>query len=496
MLLSALLEKIEYRGELFDCEISHVTNNSREAHALSVFVCIRGFSADGHKYALSAYSGGCRAFVCEYRPENLPPDASVILVEDTRVALASLSCALYEDPSSKLLTIGITGTKGKTTTALMIKQLLCMAGIPAGYIGSNGIIYGNNSIQSTNTTPESYKLQFYMNEMLKSGMRAVVMEVSSQALKLNRVLGVKFDVTMFTNLSPDHIGPGEHENFEDYFNTKKKLFDDFDAPIVIANADDEHSQRILTDCSAKKIFYSINKGTDYSASGIELCRDTDVLGVKFICNAEGRALPCTISVPGDFNVQNALSAIAAVHCAGVGLDTIISNLSSLKMDGRFEVIASPNGACFVIDYAHNGISLSSALNALRKYEPSRLICLFGSVGERTQVRRTQLGSVASREADISIITSDNPGFEDPSTIIREIASCYGADDEPVCIVDRAEAIRYAFNIARDGDIVLLAGKGHERYQLINGKKDYFCEREILEDCIKGMELIAAKESDL
>lgn len=496
MLLSALLEKIEYRGELFDREISHVTNNSREAHALSVFVCVKGFSTDGHKYALSAYSGGCRAFVCEYRPDNLPHDASVILVEDSRAALAYLSCAIYGDPSSKLLTIGITGTKGKTTTALMIKQLLCMAGIPTGYIGSNGIIYGNNSIQSTNTTPESYKLQYYMNEMLKSGMRAVVMEVSSQALKLNRVLGIRFDITMFTNLSPDHIGPGEHDNFEDYFNTKKKLFDDFDAHTVIANADDGYSQKMLADCSAKKIFYSINKGADYSASDIELCRDADVLGVNFICSTEGLSLPCTLSVPGDFNVQNALSAIAAVHCAGVGLETIISNLSSLRMDGRFEVIPSPSGACFVIDYAHNGVSLSSALGALRKYEPSRLICLFGSVGERTQVRRAQLGDVASREADISIITSDNPGFEDPSAIIREIASCYAAGDEPVCIVDRAEAIRYAFNIARDGDIVLLAGKGHERYQLINGKKDYFCEREILEDCIKGMEIIAAKNNDL
>lgn len=494
MLLSVLLEKIKYRRTFEDREINHITNNSREAREDSVFVCMRGFSADGHNYAPSAYQNGCRTFICEYVPKNLPRDASVILVENPREVLAALSCKLYDNPSHKMLVIGITGTKGKTTTALMIKQLLDLSGIDAGYIGSNGVIFGESTIQATNTTPESYKLQYYMSEMLKSGIKAVVMEVSSQALKLHRVFGIKFDITIFTNLSPDHIGPGEHNDFEDYFLTKKKLFDNFDTPVVIANADDGYSRDMLADCKSKKVFYSLGAEADVEATDINLYRSRDILGIKFTCHSGDLSFPCTLSVPGEFNVQNALAAICALNVVGVGFERIISHLSSLKIDGRFETILAPNGACFVIDYAHNGISLSSSLAALRKYEPSRLICLYGSVGERTQVRRVQLGAVASRLADISIITSDNPGTEDPRAIIDEIASCYDEATPPICISDRAEAIKYAFDMARSGDIVLLAGKGHERYQLINGKKEYFCEREILEDCINNMKLITNKGS--
>ena len=210
MLLSALLEKIEYSENFVDCEIEHITNDSREAKSGSVFVCIKGFATDGHLFAKKAYDNGCRVFVCEHRPERLPDDATTILIKDTRRALALLSCALYNNPSNELVVIGITGTKGKTTTALMIKQLLDRAGMDAGYIGSNGIIFGNIKIEATNTTPESYKLHYYMRKMVDSGMKAVVMEVSSQAMKLDRVLGIDFDVTLFSNLSPDHIGPGEH----------------------------------------------------------------------------------------------------------------------------------------------------------------------------------------------------------------------------------------------------------------------------------------------
>ena len=217
MLLSTLLEKIEYFGSFVDCEVDHITNDSREARSTSVFVCIKGFSTDGHFFAQRAYDNGCRVFVCEYQPNNLSPDATVIVVQDSRKALALISCALYGNPSSELTVIGITGTKGKTTTALMIKQLLDKVGMPSGYIGSNGILFGNTKIEAVNTTPESYKLHYYMKQMLDCGMRAVVLEVSSQALKLNRVLGIDFDITVFSNLSPDHIGPGEHEIFKEYF---------------------------------------------------------------------------------------------------------------------------------------------------------------------------------------------------------------------------------------------------------------------------------------
>lgn len=489
MRLSALLDKIEYTNSFADCEVEHITNDSREAKFGSIFVCIKGFATDGHLFAKKAYDNGCRVFVCEYYPERLPNDATVIITKGTRSALATLSCALYQSPSNELIVIGITGTKGKTTTALMIKQLLDKANIQAGYIGSNGIIYGNTKIEATNTTPESYKLHYYMRKMVDSGMKAVVMEVSSQALKLNRVLGIKFDITLFSNLSPDHIGPGEHESFDDYFNCKKQLFDNFESKITIANADDEYTSKILADCKNPKMYYSIHAPSNIKATGIELCRNKEILGTQFNCIIEDRMVPCSLSIPGEFNIHNALATLSVAKALDIDTDFAVKTLSSMKIDGRFETLVTENGACFVIDYAHNGLSLKSALTALRKYEPNRLICLFGSVGCRTQVRRAQMGAVASKYADLSILTSDNPNTENPQQIIDEIAIQYDENSPYVSIPDRKEAIEYALEIAQDGDIVLLAGKGHEKYQLINGKNEYFCEREIIENLVSKIKTI-------
>ena len=441
MLLSKLLKKIEYEHIFADFEVDHITNDSRKAHASSVFVCIKGFLNDGHSFALSAYKNGCRAFVCEYTPKDLPNDATVILVPNTRRALALLACELYGNPSEELYVIGITGTKGKTTSALMIKQLLDSAGIPTGYIGSNGIFFGEQRIEAVNTTPESHLIQYYMRMMLDAGMRALVMEVSSQALALGRTLGIKFDTTLFTNLSPDHIGPGEHESFEEYFNAKKRLFDEYESKLVIANADDEYTDRILADCKAKKIYYSIDKPSQYRASDIELYRDREILGINFTVNTENGESPCSLAIPGEFNVHNALSCLALAEHMGIPLDFSTNTLSIMKIDGRFETVLTPDGACFVIDYAHNGLSLRSVLTSLRRYEPSRLICLYGSVGCRTQVRRVQLGKVASLYADYSILTSDNPSTEDPQAIIDEIATQYPNPESYVSIPDREKAIR-------------------------------------------------------
>lgn len=481
MLLSALLEKIEYSGNFLDCEVEHITNDSREAKSGSLFVCIKGFATDGHIFAKKAYDNGCRVFVCEYRPERLPNDATVILTSNTRHALALLSCKLYSNPADELIVIGITGTKGKTTTALMIKQLLDKVCIPTGYIGSNGIIFGNTKIEATNTTPESYKLHYFMRKMTDSGIKAVVMEVSSQALKLGRVLGIKFDITLFSNLSPDHIGPGEHENFEEYFECKKQLFDNFESKMTIANADDEYTRKILIDCKNPKIYYSIDAPSDLKATNIELCRNDEILGTTFDCRVESRSISCSLRIPGEFNIHNALATLSVANALNINMDLASDILAKINIDGRFETLVTDNGACFVIDYAHNGLSLQSALMALRKYEPSRLICLFGSVGCRTQVRRAQMGAVAAEYADFSILTSDNPNTENPQAIIDEIAIQYDENCPYISIPDRKDAIEYALKIAKEGDIILLAGKGHERYQLINGKNEYFCEREILEN---------------
>lgn len=493
MLLSSLLNSIEYIAKSFkEQEITSVTSNSKEATEESIFVCIKGFSTDGHNFAMSAYANGCRVFVCKYEPQGLPSDTTVILVENTRKALALLSCVVNYHPSHSLFTIGITGTKGKTTTALMIKQLLDNAGFYTGYIGSNGVIYGNEHIQTANTTPESYLLQKYMRDMVDSGIKCVVLEVSSQALSLYRVLGIKFDVCIFTNLSPDHIGPNEHNSFEEYFLAKKQLFDEYSPSLVIANADDEYTEAILKDCKAQKLYYSCKQKADFTARDLSLSKTESHLGISFNCQYKDEIIPCTLPVAGEFNVSNALSAIAVAKHLEIASPRISLGLLDVVIEGRFETLSSKNGACFVIDYAHNGLSLEAALISLKKYEPTKLICLFGSVGGRTQVRRGQLGEVANKYADFSIITSDNPDFESPETIMNDIAQMYEDPNSYVKIADREEAIKYAYTIAQKGDIILLAGKGHEKYQLIRGKKEHFNEREILEDLIRSEEILCEK----
>ena len=486
MLLSSLLNTIEYTEKSFiEQEIHSITSNSKEVTDTSIFVCIRGFSTDGHNYAIKAYESGCRAFVCEYELQNLPTDASIILVEDSRKALALLSCAIYDNPSHSLFTIGVTGTKGKTTTALMIKQLLDSAGFSTGYIGSNGVSYGSEKFGTANTTPESYLLQQYMKDMVDAGMKAVVLEVSSQALSLNRVLGTKFDVCVFTNLSPDHIGPNEHSSFEDYLEAKKQLFDNYSPSLVVANADDAYTSEILKNCTSEKLFYSTKEKADVFSHSTSLCRSETTLGISFMCQCFDEEFSCTLPIAGEFNISNSLCAIAIAKKLEIANPRISLGLLDIVIEGRFETITTPNGACFVIDYAHNGYSLEAALKCLREYEPNRLICLFGSVGERTQVRRAQLGGVASKYADFSIITSDNPNFEPPQNIMDEIAIVYENKESYILIADRKEAIEYAFNNAKKGDIILLAGKGHEKYQLIEGKKEFFSERKILEELIES-----------
>lgn len=490
MLLSFLfeqIEKTEYRRARPDRDVTHITSNSRLVTEGSVFVCIKGFTVDGHNFAAQAYELGCRAFVAS-APLSLPDDADVLITPDTRRALALLSCRLYGEPSKSMHVIGITGTKGKTTTALIIKQLLDMSGIPTGYIGSNGILFKSCKIETQNTTPESNIIQYHLKEMKDRGVEAVVIEVSSQALYLDRVLGIDFDVEIFTNLSLDHVGKNEHASFEEYMLAKKKLFDLYPANLVIANADDPHTPAVLKDSSSKKLFFSIDNASDLRASDIELYRDENILGVSFCASTGEDKIKYTIPIPGEFNVHNALAAISVARYFGIDEQSIADSLSKISISGRFETIVKKGGACFVIDYAHNGVSLASALKALRAYEPTRLICLFGSVGGRTQIRRAQLGKAASEFADFSILTSDNPDTENPIDIINDIALHFSDPDSFVSIPDRREAIEYAVDMACSGDIVLLAGKGHEKYQTVNGNKLYFCEREIIEDCINKIKL--------
>lgn len=484
MLCSQLFKSFPLRYVLYGTnrlreEVSHISNDSRQVHGGSIFVCIKGAISDGHDYARSAYENGCRIFVATRRLP-LPKDALTMITEDTRAALPILSAALYRDPSKELHVIGITGTKGKTSSALMTAHILNQCGIPTGYIGSNGVDYGTIHHDTINTTPESCDIQRYLRNMVTAGIRVCVIEVSSQALKLSRVKGIQFDTCVFTNLSPDHISAHEHPDFEDYKACKTALFRDYPHKYVIYNADDPQSEDVVGDSSAIHIRFALHRPADYMADRIALFREEGKLGLQFSLHTKDSEQEVILPFPGTFSVYNALTAIAICRRFGLTDQQIAHAMSSVVISGRFEVIDLPHGATVIIDYAHNGVSLRSALETLRQYDPFRLICVFGSVGGRTQMRRAELGKVASELADLCILTADNPDNEPPMDIIRDIAAQFGKDSCPYLeIPDREKAIVHAVSISLPGDIILLAGKGHERYQLIAGQYVSFCERDIV-----------------
>ena len=488
MLLSDLIKVVDHTEIInrsgLDPQAVDVTSlccDSRKVSSDSMFVCISGSMNDGHDYAWGAYGRMCRVFVIEH-PITLPDDAFVIVAKDTRVALAQLSAAFYGYPANEMTVIGITGTKGKTTSSLMIYNVLNAAGIPTGYIGSNGIYYAGYEFSTINTTPESIDLHCYMRKMINAGVRTLVMEVSSQALKMARVYGIKFRTCVFTNLSPDHIGEHEHPDFNDYMECKRTLFTDYGAEYIVYNADDEHASAMIHGNRCKKSSLSLTGDADFCARDIDFFRSSGCVGVNFTCVHGEGAMPISVPFPGEFSVYNALTAMAVCTELGLSQDAVANALKDIRVKGRFETYELPNGATAVIDYAHNGVSLKAALQALRIYEPKRLICLFGSVGGRTKIRRAELGLVASRDADFCILTSDNPDNESPLAIISEIAVYFTSGTCPyIAIPDRKEAIEYALKNSENGDIILLAGKGHESYQMIKGKRESFSEADIIRD---------------
>ncbi|MBQ8311312.1 MAG: UDP-N-acetylmuramoyl-L-alanyl-D-glutamate--2,6-diaminopimelate ligase [Clostridia bacterium] len=482
-----LLGKQFPRAVIPDLEILSVTENTRLTDANSLFVCIRGARVDGHTLASEAYVNGCRVFVAEH-PLDLPNDAHVILTQNTRLALAQLACKFYGDPSKKLHVIGITGTKGKTTTAQLLAGLLNRCDIPCGYIGTNGIAYGAVRKPTTNTTPDAVTLQKTLADMAAGGMRTVCVEVSSQALMQYRVDGTRFSTVLFTNLSSDHVGPLEHPSFAHYRACKHRLFTDFGANNAIWNVDDATYADMQEGCSARRqiTVSALTTGVDLIAKSILPVNTATAHGITFEMCRKKKLYSVHLPLIGRCNVSNALQSLAvAIEVMKIPPQQAIDALSHVQVDGRSEWISLPGGGAAVIDYAHNGESLRQILTALREYAPHRLLCLFGSVGERSQLRRRELGAVAASLADVCILTSDNPGHEPPEDIIDEIAQAFdGSETRYLKIPDRKEAITYALRMLGENDILLLAGKGHETYQLIGSEKQYFCEKEIVNDYIK------------
>lgn len=483
MLISQLFDQIEYCticGDADTTDVSGIEYDSRKASSGDLFVCLVGAKTDGHRYAEKAYSNGCRAFLCTHSID-LPSDAYVAVTGDTRAALAVISARFFGNPADKLCLIGITGTKGKTTTALLIHSILNHSGHPCGYIGSNGIFIGNSRRESANTTPESRELHGIFAEMCAEGITHAVLEVSSQALDRNRVDGINFDVCIFTNLGRDHISDVEHANEEEYRAAKRKLFTSHGCKNAVYNADDPAYEYMLngTDCPAVS-FSMKDPSADFFGTDPGIYRDDSSLGISFSCVNNEEKTSVMMLTPGLFSAYNGLAAIAACALLGVNVASSAEILAETPVDGRFEVVDSLPKRTFIVDYAHNGLSLTSALSVLREYEPTRLICVFGSVGGRTQERREELACAASALADHVIVTSDNPDFEAPEAITEEIVSHLDGVSYEV-IVDREEAVRHAVRISQDGDIILFAGKGHETYQLICGEKIPFVEREIIAD---------------
>ncbi len=487
-LFSALHVKVPERFSRM--KIDSVEYDSRVCTAGALFVCLRGDFEDGHRFARDAYDRGCRAFLAE-EPLSLPEDAAVITVDNTRRMLALVSSELYGRPAEKLTVIGVTGTKGKTTTCHMIYSILNAANIPTGFIGSTGVMFSGVRTSTLRTTPESSDIFAYLHKMIRSGITTVVIEVSSQSIKTDRIYGIRFDTCVFTNLSPDHIGEHEHASFEEYRDTKAKLFSDFGCSFIVYNADDENAAYMLGGASALAVSVSTSdEAADLCAAAPAPWRENGALGIDFTLKCDGEKHRIRLRSPGMFSVKNALLAIGVARRFLIPIKTAAEALAVTSPIGRFEVVDALPYATFIIDYAHNELSLREALSTLRAYSPTRLVVLVGCVGGRTFSRRAPVGRAISELADFCILTSDDPDFEDPMEIIREILVGFEDRSTPfVCIPDRVEAIEYAVKEARPGDIVLLAGKGHENFIIIEGEHRRLSERAVI---MKAAEEITVK----
>lgn len=469
-------------------EVTEVVTDSRKVTKGCLFICISGYQVDGHQFAAQAACQGAAVLVVE-KEVTIPEDCDVTIlrVEDTRYAMAFISAAYFGHPADRLKVIGITGTKGKTTTTYLIRSILEQSGYKVGLIGTIETIIGERHIPANNTTPESFLLQKYFYEMEQEGCEIVVMEVASQGLKLHRTQGFTFELGIFTNLEPDHIGPNEHADFEEYRYCKGLLFQQCRHGIV--NRDDENLQELLKGHTCTIETYGFHPQADLYAEDLKLVHKPGELGIDFLVKSRQEGFEefrVEVPTPGRFSVYNALTAIAVCRHFQVSVPQIQEALLRVHVRGRIEMVPVSDAFTLLIDYAHNAMSLKSLLTTLREYEPGRLVCLFGCGGNRSKIRRYEMGEVSGTYADLTIITSDNPRDEKPQDIIEDIKTgIAGTNGDYVEICDRKEAIAYAIHHGQPGDIIVLAGKGHEDYQEIKGVKYPMDERNLIRDILAG-----------
>ena len=483
--IKELLQSLDYellQGTL-EGEISELVYDTRKVTKDAMFVCIVGTAFDSHEKAEEVAAAGAKVIVVSKEVE-VPEHVTVVKVADTRYALSLISAAYFDHPANTLKVIGITGTKGKTTTTFMIKSILENAGYKVGLIGTIETIIGDKHIPANNTTPESYIVQEYFAEMLKAGCQVCVMEVSSQGLMMHRTAGIPFELGIFTNLAPDHIGPNEHASFEEYAQCKGMLFKQ--CKVGIANVDDENFEMVMKDHTCKLETIGFSEKADLRAGNVNLVGRPGYLGVTYDLTGLLN-FPVEIDIPGKFSVYNSLVAIAVCRHFDIAKENILEALKAAKAKGRIEQVKVSDDFMLLIDYAHNAMSLESLLSTLKEYHPERLVCLFGCGGNRSKIRRYEMGEVSGKMADLTIVTSDNPRFEEPQDIIDDIKiGLAKTDGEYVEIIDRKDAIKYAIENGRPGDVIVLAGKGHEDYQEIKGVKYPMDERVLIEEVLQEL----------
>ena len=517
IMLEKLLVDVSYellQGDL-QTEVTDIAYDSRKVRDGFLFVAIAGTVSDGHKYIADVIGKGAGSLLVEKDiatiedeygvtiPENLP----VIRVKNGREALSLVSQVYFDHPMKKMTSIGITGTKGKSTTTYLIKNILEQTGEKCGIIGTIGVVIGDTVTPIEHTTPESYDLQSYIADIQEAGCAFFVMEVSSQGYKMDRVAGMYFDYGIFTNITPDHIGKNEHEDFADYLRCKAELFNH--CSVGIFNADDPHTAGISRGAHCLVKTYGVQGNLmekpeitdeqylstceeyvgqrDVRAVDVEHVNETDTLAMKFGLRGlvTGEAV---VGLPGVFNVYNALCAVTLGALVGVEDSKIIRAIRHVDVRGRVEAVPTGRDFSVLIDFAHNGVSTESVLKTLLGYHPHRLIAIFGCGGNRSKLRRYEMGEAAGSLADFCVVTSDNPRRERFEDIVEDIKVGLGKTDAHYTVIeDRMEAVAYAVSQAESGDMIVLLGKGHEEYQEIQGVKYHYSEREAVQAALAGLE---------
>ena len=500
MQLRSVLKDIDHKlisGDP-DKEITSVEFDSRKVTAGSLFVCVKGFTVDGHAFAGKAAEQGAAAIVIDSAREDKSGDEfiklgnryglSVIEIEDTHKHLSDICANFYDHPENKLAVFGITGTKGKTTTAFMLREILMTAGRETGLIGTVCNIIGGERIHAAHTTPESADLYKMMGALVEKKSDSLVMEVSSQGLKLDRVRGIRYRTAAFTNLYEDHIAPNEHPDMEDYISCKLRIFDCCDTGIL--NVDCAVADRVVSYCEGKVelITYGIDGDADFTAKNLRPERRGHVTGTVFELDSEYYKGDIFVALPGKFNVYNALCAIVTAYREGIDINAVKTALGNISVPGRMQPVENNFGVNILVDYAHNAAALESVLKTLKEYTEGRIITVFGCGGNRARTRRFEMGEVSGNLSDFTIITSDNPRNEEPDAIIADIITGISKTDGKYEVEsDRSKAIRLSVNMAKEGDTVLIAGKGHEDYQIFADETIHF------DDCEHAREAVEERE---